>query len=195
MTEAEVNKILDDKSEPNQPLRLGSSTGTRPKVDPVEARERRSTMSALVMGGVSREQIAHTFAVKFGMSEDATRTLYAEVVEIWAQEDSDALKVSRGAARRRILNHIAGAAKDHKWTAVAGLEKVLSEVEGTIAPEIAADAGGNEARLTGAIMKMLGNKDPTEIRILIEKERMLIHAQTRAEAEQPRIYDLQGQNE
>jgi len=177
MTPDEVNAALNDASAPNTPLPIpGTSfTGTRPLVNSQQARERRASMSAAMMQGASRDAIMATFTVKFNMSEDAVAGLMREVAQVWAEEDADAVRTSRGAARRRIMGHIHSASKAGRWTAVASLEKVLSEVEGTVAPEHA-DQGGDDQhiRMLEAVMAQMSLTDPMQMRILIDRERVLI---------------------
>lgn len=177
MTPEEVNQVLNDPSQPNVPLAIPGTgiSGTRPLVNPQQARERRAAMSAAMMQGASRDAIMATFTTKFNMSEDAVSALMREVSQVWAEEDADAVRTSRGAARRRIMGHIHSASKAGKWTAVASLEKVLSEVEGTVAPDAAAH-GGDDAhiRMMEAVMTQLALTDPLQMRVLIDKERVLI---------------------
>jgi hypothetical protein len=179
MTSAEVDAILSDKTLPNEPAKLGGKyRGSQPYVDPAQARERRAAMSAALAQGASRDAIIATFTAKYNMSESAIESLRKEVVQIWAEEDREQLSISRGAARRRLMGHIHSAAKDRRWTAVAALEKTLSDIEGTVAPEpVNADDEDDVTRTMKVVMEQLGAMDAAQVRILIDRERIAIEAQ------------------
>lgn len=167
--------LAESEDYPNEAMAIPGEglPGRREYVDPAQQRQRRVVMSAFIQAGTSRDQIIMHFAKQFRMSEQAILNLRAEVVAIWADEDREAIQTSRGAARRRILGHIHRAAKAGKWSAVAALEKVLSEVEGTQAPE---PAKNDASEMTEAemVLRRLGMRNQDELQVMVERERILI---------------------
>lgn len=172
MTEAELAE-LDDPAAPNVPARMPGHQGPQAIVTVDVQRDRRAAMSSLMSQGVSTDGLLSAFSSNFGMTESATRALITEVRAMWDDDDAEAARYARGAAKRRLHRHIQSASKDRKWTAVANLEGVLASVEGTDVQEEDKPIDTN-ARLTEALLGLLGETDTKDVRIMIEKERMYI---------------------
>lgn len=188
MTEAELSEY-DDPTAPNVPARLPGHQGPQAIVPVAEQRERRMFMSGMLSRGVSRDEIIKAFEAQFGMTESGIGNLMSEVRGLWEADDADELKYAKSAARRRIHRHIREAAKDRKFTAVANLEKVLSDVEGTtiVEEEKTLDVDG---RVSDAILAVLGSETARDVRIMIEKERMLIELSEPSPAKS--VIDVEG---
>ena len=173
MTDAELQEVLDDDSEANVPQRLPGHQGSVPRLSPIETRERRALMTAALANGIARDAIIFQFTNKYSMSERAVGDLMAEVRAMWDDEDAESARYARGAARRRIGGHLREASKDRKWTAVANLEKVLAEIEGTNVTDEEKPVDV-DARLSEAILAVLGATDTKDVRIMIERQRTFI---------------------
>ena len=171
MTEAEL-QALDDPEAPNLPEAMPGHQGSK-LVPEAERRQRREAMTAMLAQGVSRDAIFTTFMARFNMTEAAVKQLMTDVRAMWDDEDAEAARYAKGAARRRLHRHIQEAAKDRKWTAVANLEGVLADVEGTNVKDedLPVDV---DARLSEALLAVLNATDTKEVRVMIERERMLI---------------------
>ncbi len=180
MTDAEVQALLADKTQPNRPMALaGQATGSLDSapVTTEAARERREAMSQALARGVSPDRIIQTFSKKYGMGTAGVRTLMKEVRAMWDEEDAETMRYAKAAARRRILPVIAKATAEKRYAAVANLEKVLADVEGTALPEEEINQGV-DARLTDAVIAVLGSEDEKTVRLMIEKERMYVEIST-----------------
>lgn len=175
MDESRINELLDNSSAKNEPQKieglLGSS-GPQKKISPQESRKRREACSQLLATGVSDDQIEAIMGHNFDMTPEQTKKCINDVYQRWADEDGHRGKYQKQAARRRIYSSLKGAREDRKWQAVAQLERVLSEIEGTIEPvEINISS---HVRVTGAVLNVLGGMDEDRIRALITQERKLI---------------------
>ena len=173
MTEAELQRTLADDSAPNVPQVLPGHQGSVERVPVEQARERRALMTAALANGISRDAIVQQFENKYGMNPDSVGALMADVRAMWDDEDAEAARYAKGAARRRITGHIREASKDRKFTAVANLEKVLADVEGTNVNDDELPADLN-SRLSDAVLHILGAAETKDVRIMIESQRMFI---------------------
>lgn len=174
MTEAELAE-LDEPDEPNLPEALPGAgmTGTLAPVSLEKQRERRALMSGMLAQGAGRDAITAAFGKKFGMTDEAVRVLIDEVRAMWDDEDADHARYARSAARRRLHQSIREANKDRKFTAVANLEKVLADVEGTNVNEEDQPIDV-DSRLSDALLHMLQQEDTKGVRLIIERERAII---------------------
>lgn len=172
MTEAELAE-LDDPDAPNLPERMQGHQGSMPNVSVTEQRKRRALMSSLLSQGTAREMIYNAFDQQFGMTQPATQLLIREVQTMWETEDEEDARYLRSMTTRRVLDEIREARKDRKWSAVAKLEGVLADVQGTNVKEDEAPINV-DSRLSDAILSILGASDTTEVKLLIESERMFI---------------------
>jgi len=173
MTEAEMQATLADDAAPNVPQRLPGHAGSKPRLSTVDARERRALMSAALSNGISRDAILQQFSNKYKMSDHSIGVLMADVRAMWDDEDAEAARYEKGAAKRRLNGHIREAVKDRKWTAVANLEKTLSDIQGTSINEEEKPADV-DARLSEAVLAVLGAADTKDVRIMIERQRAYI---------------------
>lgn len=173
MRKSEIQDLLNDTSLLNEPATLAGGART-PTVSQDEARERRVMMSSALAQGLGQDQIIGLFAAKYSMTETGVKALMREVRKQWKEEDAELAEHSRAAARRRIQTHISRAAAAGKWSAVASLESVLSEVEGTVAPEPVGNSDDLLNRVSNALMAQMQLTDPATIRVMIDRERILI---------------------
>lgn len=182
LSDADVDTLLaiedgDAGPEPGPGIRGGSVI-----VSPAEGRRRREIMSRMLASGASEDAVLEAFtrptlsdgSPGFAMSEIRVRALISEVRAAWSDEDNASKKYNKAAAIRRHLQHIPKAAAKGQWSAVAMLEKNLASIQGT-ASAIKVDIGGS-ARLSEAVLAVLGEADPVEIRRLVDEETQLLRA-------------------
>lgn len=179
MTDVELQQVLDDKDAPNEPLKLPGLSGPRPnELMLQQVSQRRAAMTQALAQGVSVEAIQTMFVNQFGMRREQVRDLQREVRAMWDDDDAEFARYAKGAARRRIYGHIRKASAAGKFTAVAAFEKVMADIEGTnvVQEEKPTDV---DARLTTAVLSVLGSLDTRAIRVIIEKERMVVELSAR----------------
>jgi hypothetical protein len=157
----------------NVPEKLpgGGLSGSLAVVSPEEARKRRMVLSRLMASSISDDEIIEMMGTKFLLTRQAVRSMMRDVYSQWAEEDKERSPYQKHAAKRRIRKWLGDASKDGSWTAVANLEKVLSSIEGTQEP-IEVSTPAND-RLSEAMLAVLGNMDPTKVRKLIDRGKVL----------------------
>jgi hypothetical protein len=175
----EALKAADEGREPNDPERLPGrgTSGRRDYLTPTERRTRRETLSLLMANGASMDVIIEAMGRPpglpgqpggHGMHELETRKLLAEVRSSWQEEDAESARHYKSAAIRRLHRHIAAAKLKNAWTAIAMFEKILAQVQGTLEPiQVSITA---EARVAQAVLHVLGESDPEQIRRLVDEE-------------------------
>lgn len=151
-------------------------SGSRPFVTPEEALMRRQNMSAALRDGASKDAIFATFTAKpFFMSEVAIIELMREVRAMWLEEDAENQEYERGAAIRRLKRHIGKAGDAGRWAAVAALEKVLADVNGT---SVVVAPVNTDQRFQEGVLAVLGElaKDQTRLALEVAAQRRLVDA-------------------
>lgn len=96
--------------------------------------KRRQALSALLAGGVPREEMDQLMARDHGMTVHAVSALLSQVVKGWADEELERRPQWKRAAMRRMHGHIAAARGAKNWSAVAQLERLLAQMQGTLEP-------------------------------------------------------------
>ncbi len=177
MTPEELEAALADTTSPNVPKAFPMQGTGGPKPPPptdATLRRNRAAMSAAMQVSASRDAIFATFtAPPYNLSEDQILRLRHDVERMWADEDADHKRLATGAQRRRLMRQIAEATKDRKWSAVAQLEKVAAEVDGTIAEDPAPNSDA-DTRLTDAVLAALSAQNPQQLRLLVERQRIYL---------------------
>ncbi len=173
--------MFDDKTRealqsdaPNEPeaLPLQGVRGAHSRITETERRERREYLSYLLASGRSRDGIFQAMLRKFGTKKEPVQRLIREIYSDWAEEDAERKPFLKNAARKRLYRHIEAAANAGSWTAIANLEKVLASIEGTAEPiEISTPA---TTRLSEALVQVLNETDPAEVRKMIDSEKQLV---------------------
>jgi len=95
---------------------------------------RNRAIEELLISGTSTAHIVRIIRKEFGSGTDAIRRVIGEVRERWREERLPELADMRLLAERRLLRHIASAAKKERWAAVATLENQLAQLQGLYAP-------------------------------------------------------------
>lgn len=141
------------------------------KVSKEEARKRLDFVEKLLIAGVSMRRIETACEESFGMSHAAVLQVATKVRRIWAEEERANRPNYKAQAIRRISNHIAQASKDKNWAAVAALERLQSDIQGTKEP---IDVQINiNATVQESVLHVVANMTPEKQRRLIEEQRAL----------------------
>ncbi len=190
LTDEDLLDALEDDA-PNEPQRLPlpGVSGPRDHVDREQQRTRRVAMSLLLSVGAGDDDVERAMHKQFSINPRAVRRLKGEVLAQWDEEDAERKKHYKAAAIRRILSHIRRAAKNESFSAVAMLEKQLAEIQDTNAPKhIKVEA---DFRLSAAVLKVLEETDPVEVRRMIEEEgrRMML-----GDGAKRAVIDAQGES-
>jgi hypothetical protein len=119
-----------DKEQPDR-----SVGGRRRKVPKLERIERRKVISALMAAGVEEEVIKAETAKRFDMTGRATKMAMGLVIKAWAETDVEQRPHKRLMAEKRLQGHVAAARAAKAWGAVASLERLLAEIQGTRQPD------------------------------------------------------------
>ncbi len=161
--------------EPSDPLASAAAAANRPlrtskkPLPPGQVIKRRAAMTKLLANGMDKRTINTAMLQEFGMTKPATEALRKLTLVEWQEETDDMRPHLKQAASRRLHNHILQAGTKGQFQAVASLEKVLMEVQGTAEPmqvNVSVDH-----RLTTAVLHVLGQTDATMVRELIEGQR------------------------
>jgi DNA-binding transcriptional MerR regulator len=140
---------------------------------PAERRKRLDFIEKLLIAGVSISRIESACREAFDppMSKTAVRTYISRVHARWAEEERTNRAHYKTQAIRRLYGHIAEARKASNWAAVAQLERLLSDIQGTKEPiEVQVNV---DATVTEAMLHVVANLSPERKRALIEEQRRL----------------------
>jgi len=199
VTKADLDQLLSDESAPNSPesLPMRGTSGPRDAqiLSATEMRRRRETVASLMISGHSRDRIVAMmgrdqvpdgkggYAPWFSMSEKEVDRTMAIVRAEWDEEESEQKKYAKATAVRRLLREIEEARERKNYSAIANLEKVLMQVQGTSEPLQIASPG--DGRITDALLRLIGEHDPVRVRILIEQERRIEFESSKAAPKLP----------
>jgi len=156
----------------NEPLPLAGGAGlSGPRhlsLSPAEVAKRRGSMEALLINGVSDEDITRVMNAEHGMTDQETEDLRVAVAEAMLHESATRGPYKKAMAEKRLHQHIAKAAKRNAWGAVAVLEGQLARVQGTEVPtetKVTVDA-----RLQTATLHVLAALPQEQVDALIAEE-------------------------
>ena len=156
---------------PNELVRVPGvkSTGAIEKLDKEQVRARRDTLSRLMHTGLSDDKIREQMVMDGWKMDKATFSrLKEELFARWNTEDAERAPYLKGAARRRIYEHLEAAAGCNQYNAVASLEKTLATIEGTSLDEGKSEPA--DARQINAIIMIIGDMDPDKAMELVQGE-------------------------
>lgn len=142
-----------------------------PKVSREQKRERLEAIEQLMIRGIGMTSIEKTCRTQFGMSKALVTKYAAEIRDRWADEERASRPSNKATAQRRIYRHIEKARSAENWAAVAALERLLSDIQGTKeATEVHVNV---DARVTEATLNVVANLTPEErARIVAEQRRL-----------------------
>lgn len=136
-----------------------------------QRRERSEAIERLLIAGVSPNRIKTLAQTQYGMSEGATRGVVERVRRRWAAEEQDTRATYKATAMRRLYGHIAEARAAKHWPAVAQLERLLAEMQGTKEPmEVALNIN---AALGESAARVVAQLPPEKLAALIAEQREL----------------------
>lgn len=178
----EVNELLaiDGENKPDLAKKPGRG------ISAAEKRKRKIVLSRLLASGIPDEEIFEIMGADvnndgspgFKMSPHETSKAIDAVFASWGEEDATRNPHLKAAARRRIYRQIENAQASDSWTAVASLEKVLAQIEGTI--EEGQSRAPAEIRIDNAVLFTLGEMEPAALREIIAEERLMAEKEPHA---------------
>lgn len=108
--------------------------GTRRKPNVFEVVERRRIVLGLLANNVPHAMAKEMLGRQFGMSRAAAMHLLEKVQNELIDADRESLPLVKAKQVNRLHSHIVDARRDKSWNAVASLERLLSQVQGTLEP-------------------------------------------------------------
>jgi hypothetical protein len=141
-------------------------------------RERLDVVEQLMLRGVSQNKIEHVCKEKFNIGRLVARKYMAEIRDRWADEERVSRPSYKAQAMRRLYNHIQKARDTDNWAAVAQLERLLSDIQGTKEPvEVNMNV---DARVTEAALHVVATLTPERREEIIERQKRLRLLSTKA---------------
>lgn len=158
-----------------------------PYVTPDMRRARLIAVEQMLVAGVPQAVLEATCKEKFGMTRSAVDRYCGLVRERWAKESEQDRAQLKKMAVRRIQQHIRNATAKGQFSAVAQLERLLSDIQGT---KEALEVNVNvTSTITEAVISVVSAMTPEEQHALIEEQRRL---QLAAEAGGRQIIETEG---
>lgn len=149
--------------------RMGAGRARNPKrhVPKSQRIKRRQLLSAMIANGATGEEIVHQMQIEFGMTQRAIQKLMNEVVQSWADEEVERRPHWKRAAIKRMHGHIAAARAEKQWTAVASLERLLAQMQGTMEP-VVLDVNV-DATVRESVINVVAMASPARVQQLAEQ--------------------------
>lgn len=175
----ELNELFEQ-----QPTPVARETSTpRPtrRLSKSESKSRKELVEALLINGVPEHRIEATLREQFSRTRhgDVGRII-ASVRARWAEEEKNNRPHFKATAQRRLYTHIAKASKEANFAAVAALERLLSDVQGT---KEAVEVNLNlDATVTEAVMHVVANLSTEEMDRITQEQREFRALRERAQA-------------
>lgn len=137
-----------------------------------EARQQRQLVEQLWVQGIdSPRRIADTISQIVGYKMPRTRvvTLLERVRDEQAQLDVSTLAERKRRQVQRLLDDARKARAEKKWSAVASIEKLIADIDGTMAPIQVQ----HDHRVQHAITNVLSELTPEDFAALVEEQRAI----------------------
>lgn len=103
-------------------------------VDKAERIERRQAMHQLIAHAIPRREVVDAMRAKFSMTQAATLRLHSMCITQMAEDEAERRPHYKAQAIRRLHAHVRDAKKRGNFTAIASLERLLAQIEGTLEP-------------------------------------------------------------
>lgn len=171
------------------PAKRAGAGGKRRKVSPEEAASRRAAILGLLSNHVDRDEIVLQMRGRFNgsrlndgtqttsMTKAAVHRLVREVESQFHELDKEQLPLVRQKQIARIRDDIRLARKDKSWNAVAALERLLAQVQGTLEPPTL-NINVN-AEIRDSVSGVLAQMTPEAIeQLAYEQLALMTHAET-----------------
>ena len=85
----------------------------------------------MMLKGESATKVTQSCVEQFGVAASTAKSYMTEVRDRWSEEERDNRPTYKTQAMRRIYGHIQKARESSNWAAVAQLERLLSDIQGT----------------------------------------------------------------
>lgn len=140
-------------------------------VSPEQRRERESEIERLMIAGVSQSRTENAMRDRHGMSRHAVQSAMRRVRQRWVEEERENRPSYKNTAMRRLLGSIAEARGAKNFAAVAQLERLLAEMQGTREPiEMNVNV---ETTLPEAALQVAAQLTPERFDALVAEQRKL----------------------
>lgn len=140
-------------------------------VSVAERRTRLDFIEKLLIAGIAIARIESACRDQFSMPKSAVSKCVEQVHARWADEERSNRLHYKTQAMRRLYGHVAEARKDKNWAAVAQLERLLADIQGTKEPlEVQLNV---DATISEAVLHVVANLSPERRVALIEEQRRL----------------------
>ncbi len=136
-----------------------------------QRRERMDLIEQLMVRGVGVSKIEKACAERFGMKRGVVMKYMERLREQWAEEERVSRPTNKATAQRRLYQHIQKARDADNWAAVASLERLLSDIQGT---KEAVEVNVNlEAMTREATLHVIANITPEMRERILSEQRKL----------------------
>jgi hypothetical protein len=136
-----------------------------------QRRERLEVIEQLMIRGIGTSKIEKACADRFGMNKGAVARYMSHLREQWADEERQSRPTNKATAQRRIYQHIQKAREADNWAAVASLERLLSDIQGT---KEALEVNLNvDANVREATLHVIANLTPEKRAEILAEQRKL----------------------
>lgn len=146
-----------------------------------ERRKRLDFIEKLLVAGVNTGRIESACREAFNppMPKTSVAKYIEQVRARWAEEERTNRVHYKAQAMRRLYGHVAEARKAANWAAVAQLERLLADIQGTKEPvEVQLNV---DATVTEAVLHVVATLSPERRRAMIEEQRRLRELAQRVE--------------
>lgn len=166
--------IADASVNKPDPQATPHTRGDRRRVAKLEQLERRKLLMGFMVNRIDPEQVYREMHERFGMTRRAVTRLRLELERAMAADGQELLPVLKGKTVNRLHAHIIKATRDGSWNAVASLERLLSDVQGT---REAVQVNVNvDATVREAVVHLLAAAPPAELDALAAQGAALLTA-------------------
>ena len=136
-----------------------------------ERRARMDFIEKLLVAGVGVGRVETACRDQFSMGKTAVNSYVMRIRTRWAEEERGNRPHYKAQAMRRLYGHVMEARKDKNWAAVAQLERLISDIQGTKEPvEIQLNV---DATVSEAVIHVVANLSPERRKALIEEQRRI----------------------
>jgi hypothetical protein len=181
--ELEKLRVGREKSVKNKP-------GNRKVYTPTETREHEAFIENALQTAFAHGLIVRGLKQKFGMGETRAKKLIHRVLDRWALDSEKNRSSNKASAERRILTDVREARAEKKWSAVASLESLLADIQGTRDP-VKIDV---DVRVSETLVAMVADMSGERLRDLVEeaREQRALASVAKRHGLLPEVIDAEG---
>lgn len=132
---ARQNKATPEQAFEDEVTPRDERSALRTGRTPAETARIRRTVEEMLSHNLPTEEIAQAMQGEFKLNANQTRNLIHRVRKAWRDTDAERRSDYKLAAQKRLLKTIAAARAKQDFGAVATLERLLADIQGTKEPE------------------------------------------------------------